>query len=133
MPPWDALRMRQAATSFIGFEGENDEGEEVEKVTSIVYYVLLARNLDYLSYDWYTKSVWQLELLSICTLYLQSHLIRKRYFNWYDVHPKNLSYSMKSKFEYVAQSGSKLQALTLRRWNPLPNSLKMSSRCGDSG
>jgi len=31
--------MRQAATSFIGFEGENDEGEEVEKVTSIVYYV----------------------------------------------------------------------------------------------
>ena len=26
--------MRRAATSFIGFEGENDEGEEVEKATS---------------------------------------------------------------------------------------------------
>lgn len=31
--------MRQAATSFIGFEGENDEGGEVEKATSILYIV----------------------------------------------------------------------------------------------
>ena len=65
------------------------KGKRLKKL--LVYYVLLARNLDFLSYDWYTKSVWQLELLSICTLYLQSHLIRKRYFNWYNCYEVQIS------------------------------------------